>query len=216
MNEDLILTSANGRPVFILLAGPNGSGKSTFRERRLRLLGLECIDPDEVALDIFGRQALTRDEARSATIEATRQVNVYLSRGESICLETVFSDRNGHKKALVQEARSKGYYTVLIFIGVDSPEISVARVAQRVLDGGHDIPDDIIKRRFPSAFQNARDMLPIADLSLLYDNSGAYDGTNLPMRHTHVATFAGAKKLELRHPLPAWFSLHEFDTAIRD
>ena len=135
------LAAANDRPIFILLAGPNGSGKSTFREKRLLQLGLNCIDPDEVALDMFDRQAKTRDEARAATIEATEQIKIHFIRRESVCLETVFSDTKGHKKALVDNARASGYFTAMFFMGIDTPEVSIARVSQRVIDGGHDIPD---------------------------------------------------------------------------
>lgn len=209
-----VLATARGKPVFVLLAGPNGSGKSTFREKRLLQLGLNCIDPDEVARDMYGRQALSHAEARATTIEATAQVRTHFSRSESVCLETVFSDTKGHKKALIEEANASGYYTVLFFVGVDSPELSIARVAQRVTDGGHDIPDELITERFPRAFANAKSTLPIVDLALLFDNTGCYVETDQPTRHMHIATIAGGKLIKLHQTLPVWFSQYGFDVAL--
>lgn len=209
-----VLGATGEKPVFVLLAGPNGSGKSTFRERELIPLGLSGIDPDEVARDLFGRQALTADEARAATIEATAQIRTHFRRLESICLETVFSDTKGHKKALVEEARTAGYFTAPCFIGVDSPEVCIARVAQRVRDGGHDIRDDLISDRFPRAFANAKSMLRIVDLALLFDNTGCYDETGQPARHVHVATVAGGRPVRLQNARPTWFSQYGFDVAL--
>jgi predicted ABC-type ATPase len=208
------LATARGKPVFVLLAGPNGSGKSTFREKRLIQLGLSCIDPDEVALDMYGHQALSPTEARATTIEASEQIRTHFSRQESVCLETVFSDTKGHKKALIEEACASGYYTIMFFIGVDSPEVSIARVAQRVADGGHDIPDELITERFPRAFANAKSMLPIVDIALLFDNTGCYGETRQPIRHIHIATIAGGRLSHLQKPLPAWFVQHGFDVAL--
>ena len=207
------LATASDQPVFVLLAGPNGSGKSTFREKRLRHLGLACIDPDEIAFDMYGRQALTKAEARAATIDATDQVRTYLARRESICLETVFSDTKGHKKALVDEARCAGYLTSMFFVGIDSPELAIARVTQRAMDGGHDIPDDIIESRFPRAFENAKSILSNVDLALLFDNTGGYGNDNELTRHAHIATFAAGRLIELNEPRPAWFEQYGFDTA---
>jgi len=207
------LAAAKDRPIFILLAGPNGSGKSTFREKRLLRLGLNCIDPDEVALDMFGRQAKTRDEARAATIEATEQIRIHFMRRESVCLETVFSDTKGHKKALVEEARASGYFTSMFFVGVDTPEVSIARISQRVIDGGHDIPDNIISDRFPRAFENAKSMLLFVDFALLFDNTGCYSDDSQPSRHVHIATIAGGKLVESGDARPAWFTQYGFDVA---
>ncbi|WP_293649109.1 zeta toxin family protein [Thiolapillus sp.] len=208
------LAAANDRPIFILLAGPNGSGKSTFREKRLLQLGLNCIDPDEVALDMFDRQAKTRDEARAATIEATEQIKIHFIRRESVCLETVFSDTKGHKKALVDNARASGYFTAMFFMGIDTPEVSIARVSQRVIDGGHDIPDHIISDRFPRAFENAKSMLSAVDLALLFDNTGCYASDSQPSRHVHIATIADGKLVSSGEARPAWLAKYGFDTAL--
>jgi predicted ABC-type ATPase len=208
------LANARGKPIFVLLAGPNGSGKSTFREKRLLPLGLNCIDPDEVARDMYGRQALSQDEARAATIEASEQVRTHLSRNESVCLESVFSDTKGHKKALVTEAHTLGYFTILFFIGVDTPEVAIARVSQRVSDGGHNIPDELIVERFPRAFANAKSMLPIVDLALLFDNTGCYEENSQPVRHIHVATISAGKLIFQHTILPSWFGQHGFDIAL--
>ena len=63
MNDAVRRSIAGDKPVFLLIAGPNGASKSTFSEKRLKPLGLPCIDPDAVAKELFGRYVKNRDEA---------------------------------------------------------------------------------------------------------------------------------------------------------
>jgi predicted ABC-type ATPase len=118
---------AGDAPAFILIAGPNGAGKSTFRSKRLDPLRFPCIDPDQIGRELFGGHPATKEQALEATREATRRVQQRLSMGQSVALESVFSDEKGHKLRLLEEARAAGFRTVLIFIGVDAPQISPRR-----------------------------------------------------------------------------------------
>src|SRR2546426_391518 len=132
---------AGDAPVFLLIAGPNGASKSTFSEKRLKPLSFPYIDPDAVAMETYGRHPANASEALAATQEATKRVQQYLREKRSVALESVFSDTQGYKLGLLREAKTAGFRTVLVFIGVDSPEVCVARVMDRVILGGHDVPN---------------------------------------------------------------------------
>lgn len=171
MIERLEAMLGGDQPIFFLLAGPNGAGKSTFRRKFLDPLGLTCVDPDEVAREMFGRDPQTVEEAKRATLASTARVRRTFEAQESIGLETVFSDSNGFKLRLLHEAQAHGYRAGVIFVGLNDPQLSVARVMDRVELGGHDVPDELIYRRFPMCFRNLKTALPIADFVLLVDNS---------------------------------------------
>ena len=96
-----------------------------------------------------------------------------LDNGMSFCMETVLSDRNRHKLDFLKEAQSKGNTVVLVFIGLANPELSKARVWQRVLEGGHDVPDDRLDARFPRTLRNFEAALGFVDLALVFDDSFA-------------------------------------------
>lgn len=205
-------------PVFLLIAGPNGSSKSTFTEKRLKQIPFPCIDPDAIALELFGRHLATKEEAIRATQVATERVREHFGEGRSVGLETVFSDTKGHKLRLIEEARTAGFRTVIIFIGVDSPDICIARVMDRVENGGHDVPDDIIKDRFPRCFENLKAALKVVDLVILIDNSGCYGPKDSPIdgsRHYIFGIIERGATVELHNPVPRWFVEFKIDEAIR-
>ncbi len=209
MTDALNKVIAGANPVFLLIAGPNGASKSTYTQKRIRPLGFPCIDPDAIGLELFGRHPSTRDEARQGTLEATRRTRASIQQRRSIALETVFSDTKGHKVGLLREATDAGFKTVLIFIGVDSPEICIARVLDRVQHGGHDVPDDIIRDRFPKCFNNLKTALPSVDLTILIDNSGCYDTDGKSpdgRRHYEFAHIEAGSLIHLSTPTPRWFT----------
>jgi predicted ABC-type ATPase len=71
----------------------------------------------------------------------------------------------------LESAKAIGYQVGVIFIGLDDSQLSIARVMDRVENGGHDVPDDLIERRFPRVFHNLKAAIPICDFILLIDNS---------------------------------------------
>jgi predicted ABC-type ATPase len=199
MIEKLLALFASEQPIFFLLAGPNGAGKSTFRAAFLNSAGIPCIDPDEVAKGLFGTHPRSTEESLAATIEAGRRVDEWLQTGTSFGLETVFSDSKGIKLDLLKRARDAGYRVGLIFIGVNDPDLSIMRVASRVEEGGHDVPDERIRARFPRAFDNLRRAVPLSDFVLLVDNSGE-------RRHRVFGVIDRRGQVELWDEPPRWFS----------
>jgi predicted ABC-type ATPase len=116
----------------------------------------------------------------------------------SFGLETVFSDSSGLKLDLLREARQSGYRVGVIFIGLDDPQLSIARVMDRVDNGGHDVPDELIRERFPRSFQNLKKAIPLADFVLLVDNSRE-------TRHRVFGTIIREKGVHLWDIVPRWY-----------
>lgn len=212
IGEILSFIATGNDPVFLLIAGPNGAGKSTFREKRLDPLGFPCIDPDKVGKEFFGRHPATKEESLKAAQEATDRIRRFLGESRSVALETVFSDSKGHKFALIEEARDKGFKTVLVFIGVDDPQICIARVMDRVEHGGHDVPDQTIEDRFPRCFENLKKALTIVDLAIFVDNTGSYGPEGL--RHHVFGFIRKGQSPVFLDPLPRWFEIFRISEAI--
>ncbi len=152
------------RPVLVAVAGPNGAGKSTFYHAHLGPAGLRLVDADVLAreLDIDAYAAARLADALRRTL---------VLRKESFVLETVFSDPSGEKLAFLKDAASSGYTVVLCFIGLASPSLSEARVAMRVSQGGHDVPREKLKARFPRTLANLQAAIRQLPHVLVYDNS---------------------------------------------
>jgi predicted ABC-type ATPase len=188
------------QPVLLVVAGPNGAGKSTFFDEYLDALDLPYVNADRVARILRdATPAASREEVdRRAFREAERLRKALVEAGLSFCTETVFSDPVGAKLALLQGARRRGFAVFLVFVGLDSPALSVARVKQRVGQGGHDVPDDKLHARFPRTLANLRAAVPVVDEAFLLDNSSS----DAPYRL--VAVYAGGQLVSQHPPLPAW------------
>ncbi|GAB5550218.1 MAG: zeta toxin family protein [Sandaracinaceae bacterium] len=159
------------QPHAILIAGPNGAGKTTFAREYLpgepegvRFLnadliaaGLSPFDPDRAALRA-GRLLLSLvDEA--------------VAQHQSFTVETTLSG-HGYARS-VPEWQTAGYYVTLIFLALPDVETAIARVAERVRQGGHDIPVPTIRRRFDAGLLNFETVFkPLVDEWLLIDNAG--------------------------------------------
>ena len=156
-------------PLLIVIAGSNGAGKSTFFEVFLRATGIPFVNADEIALALGQGGAPSDPYAAARTAEAVRRDLV--ARRASFCMETVFSDPAGQKLEFLRDAQQAGYRVLLIAIRIDSVELSIARVMQRVEAGGHDVPDHKLEARFPRTQDNLATAIRFADLVLECDNS---------------------------------------------
>ena len=117
-------------PVLIFLGGPNCAGKSTFFEAFLAQLGLPFVNADRIALAVREADPAARQAEvdRRAFEQAERFRSDFVDAGVSFCTESVFSDPVGAKVGALQTAQSKGFAVFLIFIGLDTPSLSAARV----------------------------------------------------------------------------------------
>lgn len=195
-----MITEDSELPVLLFLAGPNGAGKSTFFQLYLSDLGWPFVNADEIgkALREEAIPGSAEDFDRLAFVRAEELREARLAAGASFCTETVFSDPEGSKLEFLGLAQGLGYHVILVFIGLDSPELSVARVMQRVELGGHDVPDAKLLARYPRTIANLKAAIPLVDDAYLFDNSSASD----PFRM--VAIYSEGQLVLQNEPLPGW------------
>jgi len=179
------------RPIVVAIAGPNGAGKTTFFHPHLAPAGLAFVNADVLAHEL----ALGPYEAARVADALRRE---FLRRGESFVFETVFSDPVGDKVTFLEEATRSGYMVVLCFIGLTGPDKSTQRVAMRVSQGGHDVPDDKLVARFPRTLENLRSAIRRLPHVLIYDNS------DLAKPFRLVAVFDHGQLCDCQEPVPEW------------
>jgi predicted ABC-type ATPase len=152
------------RPIVVAVAGSNGAGKSTFFHAHLAGVGLRFINADDLAAETG--LGLSEAAGLAAALRAS-----LLEQGESFVFETVFSDPVGAKVAELEMAARRGIQVVVVFIRIDSPETSKQRVAMRVLQGGHDVPDDKLEARFQRTLANLERAVTTLPVVIVFDNT---------------------------------------------
>jgi predicted ABC-type ATPase len=164
------MTTATTKKI-IIIAGPNGAGKTTFANEFLpnEANCINFVNADLIAAGI------SPYSPTSVSFKAGRimlaEIESYVKKEESFAFETTLSGK--HYATRIPTWRDAGYKVILLFLKLDSAETAIARVHQRVLAGGHDIPEDTIRRRFESGLDNFdRIYRAIVDKWSLYENSG--------------------------------------------
>jgi predicted ABC-type ATPase len=159
------------KPALLVIAGPNGAGKTTITSRLQRdhwSEGVEYLNPDDVAQQKFG--GWNSDEAvRKAADWTTGRREELLAAQKGIAFETVFSASD--KVDFLKRCHDAGYFTRVFFIGTSDPRINAARVADRVLRGGHTVPIEKILSRYSKSMANLSAAIAIADRVYIFDNS---------------------------------------------
>lgn len=150
-----------------LLAGGNGAGKSTFYRTRLASNGLSFVNADIIAKLLYPQEPEAHSYHAAKLAEHMRLQ--LLRQGRSFCFETVFSHPS--KIDFVANAKTLGYEIVLVFIHLCDPALNQARIAQRVSEGGHHVPDDKVISRIPRALKLIKKTLPLCDHVYILDNS---------------------------------------------
>ncbi|SRR6266704_1975258 len=154
----------------VVIAGPNGAGKTTFAREFLPNEG-HCptfINADLIAAGIspFAPESVS---VRAGRLMLEEIENMVRSR-KSFAFETTLSGRTYLHK--IREWQKIGYHVKLIFLSLPDANMAVARVAARVAQGGHNIPENVIHRRFSHGLYNFNKLYqPIVDAWILYDNS---------------------------------------------
>jgi predicted ABC-type ATPase len=185
-------------PLLLVLAGSNGAGKTTFYERFLSRLPMRFVNADRIAASLSPLDPMASTAAATRLAETMRQD--LMQRRESFIMETVFSDPVGAKLDFLRHAQRQGFTIVLLFVGLESAELSSARVAERVALGGHDVPEDRIVARFSRTLSNLRAALGFVDVAILLDNSS----TRAPYRRVAIWR-AGRLENQVPDP-PSWCS----------
>jgi predicted ABC-type ATPase len=155
-------------PCFTLIAGANGSGKSTLTSgNHDQFAAFPMLDPDAIAKTIQAR--VTAGSALAAGRQVLETAASHLRDGHSFAVETTLSGKNYLQMML--DARSTGFEIVLIYIGTESVEINLGRIADRVLAGGHDVPEADVRRRYARSLKNLPIAISRADHAIIFDNS---------------------------------------------
>ena len=157
-------------PKLYIIAGCNGAGKTTASFTILpEILGCkEFINADEIA------KGLSPFQPESVAVQAGRimlaRMDELLQKGETFAFETTLATKSYKQK--IEWAQANGYEVTLLFFWLDSPNIAKKRVAQRVAEGGHNIPLETIQRRYYNGIANLFTIyIDMVDICYIFDNS---------------------------------------------
>lgn len=158
------------KPHVIIIAGPNGAGKSTTAPMLLKgTLGVtEFVNADVIA------QGLSAFQPESAAFHAGRvmleRLHYLAKERVNFAFETTLASRSF--APWIEKLKQSGYTFHLVFLWLPNADFAVARVAERVRLGGHDVPEETIRRRYNKGIENFfRLYRPLADSWRMYDNS---------------------------------------------
>ena len=161
----------NRRPTLCVVAGPNGSGKTTTT---IQLLNNEWvadslyINPDNIAQEMFGDWN-SPEAVLKAAEKATQMRYGCLEQGRDFVFETVFS--SPEKLEFLKKAKEAGFFIRFFYVCTSDPSINVARITQRYLNGGHEVPISKVISRYYKSLLNAEEAIAFVDRAYIYDNS---------------------------------------------
>ena len=180
-------------PKLYIIAGCNGAGKTTASYTVLpEMLGCkEFVNADEIA------KGLSPFNPESVAIEAGRlmlqRMDDLLSEGSDFAFETTLSTRSYVK--FIERAQAKGYFVTLLYFWLPTPEQAIERVATRVREGGHNIPSDVIRRRYANGIKNLTALyIPLCNYWAIYDNSSADE-------QIRIIALGGKDISKIRYPI---------------
>lgn len=155
----------------VIIAGPNGAGKTTFAEE---FLPHEANCPIFINADLIAA-GLSPFRPELGALRAGRlmltEIHRHVAARESFAFETTLAGRG--YAPLIRKWRKAGYRVELIFLKLPSADMAVARVAERVRQGGHDVPVTAIRRRFAAGLRNFQTLYsPLVNAWAMYDNAG--------------------------------------------
>lgn len=159
------------KPEMIIIAGPNGAGKTSVTRKFLHhewAEGTLYINPDEVAKDKFGDWNSQEAVLKAANYCAALREECLRDK-RNFVFETVFSAED--KIDFVVRAKQAGFFVRLFFIATEHPSINAARIAERVMKGGHDVPISKIVSRYYKSIENCSMVASMVDRLYVYDNS---------------------------------------------
>jgi predicted ABC-type ATPase len=185
------------QPRLTLVAGANGSGKTTLTSDERFFRQIPLLDPDKISVTLQSSMPSTFPIAAARRV--LESAKDHISRRESFAVETTLSGK--HYLRMMVDARKRGFEVVLVYIGTENVEINLARITNRVLAGGHDVPESDVRRRFQRSFENLPIAMERADHTILFDNS-----TEEGYRLIGVLGASGRQWFE---PVPAWVKANQ-------
>lgn len=154
--------------VYTIFAGVNGSGKSTFYRTLADDFGIR-VNVDEIVKERFNNDWRNPEVQINAGRIAVKLLRECLQGDMSFNQETTLT---GHSiLSNIKKAKENGFMIDLFYVGLESVELSIERVSQRVKKGGHGINEEDLCRRYASSFKNLKLVLPLCNKVQIYDNS---------------------------------------------
>ncbi len=178
---------------YILIAGVNGAGKSTLYQTLESLKNMPRINTDEIVKS-FGNWQNMSDVLKAGKI-AVEKIREYFEQGVSFNQETTLCGASVIRN--IEIAKSLGYRIELHYVGVASADIAKARIAYRVSQGGHGIPDADVERRYTESFNRLKEIINVCDLVVPYDNTENFK---------RFAIYQEGKLCNLADSRPAWYN----------
>lgn len=166
----------NNRPIYTIIGGVNGAGKTTLREKN---------NIDTFIIDIYSMARLEGDfkSAVKIALETMQQyfkVKMSFGQESTLCGKSILNN--------IYKARKLKYDVILLYVGVENADIAIERVKYRVSQGGHDIPEKDIRRRYDMSLEVVKQNKDLFSSILFFDNSGS--------KHIHIAMYQN-KKLDM-------------------
>lgn len=178
-----------------MIAGPNGAGKSTLYETRIKPhTAAPFINADIIQRDELKDPSMSASYKAAEIAEARRRE--HLKEGKDFVSESTFSHPS--KLELIRDAKEAGFRVVVYHVNVRSPDLSVHRVAARVQEGGHNVPETNIRDRYERNQPLIRDAVRHADRGYVYDNS------KLNVAPSLVIRFKDGQVTKVADNVPAW------------
>jgi len=158
------------KPQLVLIAGPNGAGKSTLAPTLMKekFRNVEFVNADSIA------QGLSAFRPETVAFEAGRlmlkRLHALANDRKDFAFESTLSSQSYAR--WIEQLQEKGYRFYLIFLWLESTDLAVQRVRERVKAGGHDVPEAVIRRRYTRGIKNFLNLYrPLANSWAFYDNS---------------------------------------------
>lgn len=179
-------------PTLIIFAGPNGSGKTTAAEKYLKeasALFSDFINTDEIA------RGLSPFNPESARVSAGKiffeRFDDFIGQRKSFAFETTLSGSSHAKR--IKAAKDAGYKIHMVYFYIDDPLLSIARIKIRVEQGGHDVPDEDVKRRYNrSLYHLMNTYWDLCDTIEVYD--AAYENSLIAYKSEIGVSFSPASQ----------------------
>lgn len=157
------------QPQFWIVAGPNGVGKTTYAFRHIKAVSgsTRFVNLDEIARGLSPLDpSMEQQRAARVALELTRSL---IADQRSFSIETTLSGKT-HLRT-IEAAREAGFVVNLLYFLVASPDISLARIARRVSEGGHDVAEVDVRRRFERSIANLPAYIGTVDQWRVFDNA---------------------------------------------
>jgi predicted ABC-type ATPase len=157
------------QPQLVIVGGANGAGKTTFARQFAKTQKLPYLGADDIAFQLAPEN--TASVRVTAGREFSRRLSDAIKTQQSLVIESTLS--GGSLARTIEKARQQGYQITIVFVFLDSETLCLHRISERVQQGGHDVPEEDVRRRFKRVFSVFwNHYRPLADRCVLVYNGG--------------------------------------------